>query len=188
MLSIIAENLAPFLVGVVVGGVTYYFICRSQNAIPPNDLDDKLISNRKALSMIHNFRANAPDDTVSGFLDKACLLEYMARVKTQCDAIGKTFTGLQYYFAKYDNDPVNGDRPTIVFYPTYDGGKNKAGVDLHVPFDPFISTAGNPVKVSDMNAQYIAAGSDTARTGTMYESKHVLNRSNMSPPNPPLTL
>ncbi|MDF1697276.1 MAG: hypothetical protein P1U56_15640 [Saprospiraceae bacterium] len=186
--NLTAENLLPFVIGVLVGGVIYYFICRAQSAVPTAGLSDKLISNMEALSIIHNYQATAPDNTASGHLDLGVLLAYIDAAKTQCTAVGKDLSGLEYYFAKYNNDANNGNRPTIVMYPTYFDGQDQSGNDLHIPFDPFISTTGHPMKVKDMSDQYIADATDAARKSSFYTSVHALNRSNMSPPNPPLTL
>ena len=84
-----------------------------------------------------------------------------------------TLSGLEYYFAKYDNDVINGDSTTIVIYPTYKDSNNN-----HVPFDPFISTNSAPVNVVDLYR-------DTTSNRTSHRnftSKHVLDKSNMSPP------
>lgn len=179
----------PFTIGVIVGGITYYFICKNQNAAPPNNLADKLITNLQALIKINNFQSIASDDTVSGHLGLGNLLAYIAAVKTRCEDIGFAFSGLQYYFAKYSNDPNSGDRPTIVIYPTFHDGQDEDGNDLHVPFDPFISENGNAITVVDMKRQFDEDSNKRREMdNAMYTSRNVLNRSNMSPPNPPLTL
>lgn len=168
-----AQSLIPFLIGVVVAGVTYYFICKNQNSMPSTNITHKLISNAEALELIDNYSGCKDDDTVSGHLELDVLLTYIDQATTQCDSIGIQLSGLEYYFAKYKNDATNGDRSTIVIYPTYKDANNN-----HVPFDPFISTSGNPVEVQALNSVAVGSRSSDSR----FSSRHVLDKSNMSPP------
>lgn len=171
-----ASSLLPFVIGVVVGGITYFFICKSQNSTPSVPIANKLISNRDALHLISRYNCGSNDDTVSGHLDLGVLLTYIDQISQQCTSIGMTLSGLEYYFAKYDNDPVNNDRSTIVIYPTF---RDENGD--HVPFDPYESTSANPVTVVNLNSVAVAS-----RTGSQRWTRNfVLDRSNMSPPRKP---
>ena len=173
MLQVQATNLLPFLIGVVVGGIIYYFICKNQNSTPAVNIDDKLIDNAEALRLIDNYKGCNEDDTVSGHIELGVLLTYINSVTSKCQEIGMTLSGLEYYFAKYDNDIVNGHRSTIVIYPTYKDSNNN-----HIPFDPFISTNSDPVTVVGLNGVSASNRSGDSR----FSSKHVLDKSNMSPP------
>ena len=168
-----ASSLLPFVIGVVVGGITYFFICRSQNATPSVPIANKLISNKMALDMISNYSCSNGDDTVSGHLELGVLLTYINQISSQCTSIGMTMSGLEYYFARYDEDAVNDSRSTIVIYPTFEDANGN-----HVPFDPYESTNGSPVTVVALNATALGSRNGSAR----WTRNFVLDKSNMSPP------
>lgn len=165
-------SLLPFLVGILIGGVMAYFICKRVSSSPGTPLAGNLIDNETAFQMINNFENCTKDDTVSGHIELGVLHEYINQMSTRCTNIGMDLSGLEFYFAKYEpTDAVNPGRTTIVFYPTYNDGAN------HIPFDPLTSSNGNPVTVFDM--------SRNARTNAMNNSLCALDRLHMSPPRQP---
>ena len=177
-----ANSLVPLVIGVLIGGLVYYFICKSQNATPVVNLNANLISNGEAIDMINRYSCSS-DDTASGHLDLGVLLSYVDKMSTQCKSIGMELSGLEYYFAKYDNDPVNANRSTIVIFPTYRDGGN------HVPFDPFLSTSSNSkIEVIALNDTTNKNQRSTSKS-TWYDNSAAqmvaLDRSNMSPPRQP---
>ena len=162
------KSLLPLAMGVAVGGALGYFIC-NQSGSPKNLHANNLISNNEAITMIDARRSQAPNDPFSGHLEIGVLLSYIHEVQERCDVIGVEFSGLEYYFANHlenNGDSWDAGKLTTVLYPTYKSGVN------HIPFDPFISNAANPVSVLDIKADLTQHGS----------SAHVLNRVNMSPP------
>jgi len=161
-----------------IGG---FLICTVLNKNPTADLEDSLISNEQALKMIENLGISDPTAARSGHLDLGVLVAYIDRMKSKCSTAGKPMTGLEYFFAQYgaNEHTPNGGQNTILFYPTYQGTVN--GVAGNIPFDPDSSAAS----VKDMNDVRRTNG---ALNNNWTISRNVLNRTHMSPPNPPLTL
>ena len=165
-------SLVSFFVGIAAGLFICFLISGDPDDPPEVDISANLISNAEAFTMIDNHVHCTPEDsTISGHVELPILLGYINKMSNQCQSIGMEMSGLEYYFARYTNDPDNDDRPTILFYPTYRSSNG------HVPFDPFSSISGSPAHVVNINNGNRRIATDTVRC--------VLDRSNMSPPRPP---
>jgi len=163
-------NLFSFFIGIAAGLFICFLISDDENADPSIDISANLITNAEASTLINNFNGCDSDTTTtSGHLELPILLEYIKQMGNQCQTMGREMSGLEYYFAQYSNDPVNGDRITALFYPTYRDSTS----GNYVPFDPF-----SGLDVQGMNS----GGLRTTRSDTI---KCVLDKSNMSPPRQP---
>jgi hypothetical protein len=170
------ESILPFGIGVLVSGVLFYFICKAQSS-PTGSVGASLIDNATAISMIKNYNPCDTSDTatISGHLEIGALLGYIDEATTKCETLGFELSGLEYYFAKYIDELEN--RRTIVIYPTVQEIEADGTVH-HIPFDPFLSTSADTMTVVEINL-------DNLKTRSIFESKHVLDRSHMSPPRKP---
>jgi hypothetical protein len=172
-----------FFLGTALG----FAVCTVLNRNPVTDLGQNLISNLEALRLIDNFHARSTQgDAVSGHLELGTLVGYIDRMKAQCKTVGIELSGLEYYFAKYGvaDHPPNENQNTIVVFPTYEDNGAQIPID---PFLPFVN--GRPVTVVDLYADFLNDRNIPANLEAgQYTSSNVLNRTNMSPPRPPLTL
>lgn len=172
-----------FAIGLLIGGaITYYTYSSNNNDNDGEgvDLNEKLISNAKAITMINSFQAdhNQTDsvDAVSGHIPLDILLGYVAQMNTLSkDNTGKEISGLEVYLAKYGKNIEEGhlalpNQKTFLIYPTYlNDGKHK-------PFDPMLSQGDNIIEIENLR------NSTTGMNSTQSESRVALNRSNMVPP------
>lgn len=170
-----ANSLVSFFLGIAAGLFICFMVNKDENSNPDIDISANLISNGDAIALINNFTGcDSTDNTVSGHLELDVLLSYINKMSNQCQSIGAEMSGLEYYFARYMNDPVNANRRTALFYPTYSDTID--GLVVHVPFDPFSSTRTDRIDVVRMSRE---AGLMNA---TIDAVMCVLDKSNMSPP------
>lgn len=145
-----------------------------------SNLPDKLIPASEAVSMIKRYHDKHDERSVSGHFEWSILEDYMRMARDKGDELGVLITGLEIYFAQYENDPVHGDQATYVIYPTYaerDGKEVK-----HVPFEPVMSTRGNIVTIKGLLGNKATTSASISMRSSGGGQDGGLNRSNMSPP------
>ncbi|MEM9549052.1 MAG: hypothetical protein AAGA77_23900 [Bacteroidota bacterium] len=166
-------TLFSFFIGIATGLFICFLISEDGDQVPnpsPIDITSNLITNAEATALINNFSGCSDDTTtVSGHIELPVLLEYLRQMGDQCQSVGRELSGLEYYFAKYNNDPDNGNRITALFYPTY----RDSVLNHYVPFDPF----------SNLSVERMNTG--LQRTIATDAINCVLDKSNMSPPRQP---